>query len=257
MRLHERVWGAEGAPAVICLHGVNAHGGRFHRLAERLAERFRIRALDLRGHGRSGWEAPWTLEAHVDDLRATVTEPSTWIGHSFGGRLVLELAAREPALVQRIVLLDPAIAVPRDIAHARAEDSLREHSFASPEEALAARVGETGLGSLAHTPREFLEEDVREHLAESPDGRFRYRYLSEAVAAAYHEMANDPPPFEALRIQTLLVVGSHSKLVSAGELERYRGALGDLLEVVVAPGGHIVLWDAFEECAAAIEDFLG
>ena len=258
MRLHEHGWGAEGAPPVVCLHGVNAHGRRFRPLAEEhLSERFHVRALDLRGHGRSGWEPPWTIAAHVADLRETVTEAAAWIGHSFGGRLVMELAARDPALVERAVLLDPAIAVPRDIAHARALDELQEHSFASPAEALEARVGGTGLGWLAHAPRELLEEEIREHLVESPDGRFRYRCSSEAVAAAYHEMANDPPPFEALRIPTLLVVGSHSKLVSAGELERYRVALGDLLEVAVVPGGHIVLWDALEEAAAAIESFLG
>ena len=256
MRLHEHAWGAEDAPPVICLHGVNAHGLRYRPLAERLAARFRVRALDLRGHGRSGWEAPWTIEAHVGDLRETVTTPAAWIGHSFGGRLVMELAVRDPALVERAVLLDPAIAVPRDLAQARAHDELQEHSFASPEEALEARIGGTGLGWLAHAPRELLEEDVREHLVESPGGRFRYRYSSEAVAAAYHEMANDPPPFEALRIPTLLVVGSHSKLVSAGELERYRDALGELLQVAIVPGGHIVLWDALEETAAAVESFL-
>lgn len=256
MRLHEHVWGANSAPPAVCLHGVNAHGLRYRPLAERLAARFHVRALDLRGHGRSGWEGPWTIEAHVGDLQETVTEPSTWVGHSFGGRLVMELAAREPALVERAVLLDPAIAVPSEIAYARAADELTEHSFASPEEALEARIGGTGLGLLAHAPRELLAEDVREHLVESPDGRFRYRYSSEAVAAAYQEMANDPPPFEALRIPTLLVVGSHSKLVSAGELERYRAALGDLLEVAVVPGGHIVLWDALDETAAASEAFL-
>ena len=258
MRLYEHVWGVEGAPPVVCLHGVNAHGRRFRALAEgRLAGQFRVRALDLRGHGRSGWEAPWTIEAHVGDLRETVTEPSAWIGHSFGGRLVMELAAREPALVERAVLLDPAIAVPRDLAHARALDELQEQSFASPGEAVEARLAGSGLGWLAHTPRELLEEEVREHLVESPDGRFRYRYSSEAVAAAYHEMANEPPQFEALRIPTLLVIGSHSKLVSAGELERYRAALGDLLEVALVPGGHIVLWDALEETGAAIDAFLG
>jgi lipase len=258
VRLHEHVWAAEDAPPVVCLHGVNAHGLRFRRLVEeRLAGRFRVCALDLRGHGRSGWEPPWTIEAHLGDLRETIAEPATWIGHSFGGRLVMELAAGEPALVERAVLLDPAIAVPADIAQARAAEELQERSFASPAEALEARVAGTGLDALAQASREALEEEVREHLVESPDGRFRYRYSSEAVAAAYHEMANDPPSFEALRIPTLLVVGSHSKLVSAGELERYRAALGDLLEVAVVPGGHIVLWDAFEETAVAIDSFLG
>jgi hypothetical protein len=47
-----------------------------------------------------------------------------------------------------------------------------------------------------------------------------------------------------------------SKIVGAGESELYRAALGDLLEVVVVPGGHVVLWDAYEETAEAVERFL-
>ena len=56
---------------------------------------------------------------------------------------------------------------------------------------------------------------------------------------------------------TLLVAAEHAKLVSAAELVLYRRALGDLLDVTIVPGGHIVLWDAFDETAAAIDDFLG
>ena len=55
---------------------------------------------------------------------------------------------------------------------------------------------------------------------------------------------------------TLLVVADRAKLVSAAELARYQAALGDLLEVVAVPGGHIVLWDAYPETSAAIADFL-
>ena len=62
-----------GAPRLVCLHGVCGHGLRFRRLVEeRLAGRFHVRALDLRGHGRSGWEEPWTIERHVDDVLETV-----------------------------------------------------------------------------------------------------------------------------------------------------------------------------------------
>ena len=91
---------------------------------------------------------------------------------------------------------------------------------------------------------------------QAPDGRFRYRYSDEAIAAAWHEMATPPPSFDRVRVPTLLVLGRLSKLVSGSELEDYRTALGDLLEVVVVPGGHIPLWDAFEETASAIESFL-
>jgi len=96
VRLNEYDWGSPGAPAVVCLHGVCAHGRRFRRLAEEhLADSFHVRALDLRGHGGSGWDEPWTIEAHAADLLETVTEPATWIGHSFGGRLVAEVTAMD------------------------------------------------------------------------------------------------------------------------------------------------------------------
>jgi pimeloyl-ACP methyl ester carboxylesterase len=158
--------------------------------------------------------------------------------------------------VQRAVLLDPALWAPPDFAAARAEEQLAGVSFASPSEAVEARAAGTGLGWLAHTPRETLKEEVREHLVESPDGRYRYRYSGEAVAAAWHEMATAPPGFEAARVPTLLVLGRHSKLVSGGELEAYREGLGDLLEIVVVPGGHNPLWDSFGETAAAVDSFL-
>ena len=58
MRLHVYEWGDPDAPPVVCLHGVTAHGERFMQLAEeRWAEHFHVIAPDLRGHGRSGWDA--------------------------------------------------------------------------------------------------------------------------------------------------------------------------------------------------------
>jgi hypothetical protein len=44
--------------------------------------------------------------------------------------------------------------------------------------------------------------------------------------------------------------------MTAGQAELYRRALGDLLTLKVVPGGHSVLWDAFDETAAAIDAFL-
>ena len=69
-------------------------------------------------------------------------------------------------------------------------------------------------------------------------------------------MASPPPPFAAVRVPTLLVLGERSYLPYDHLLDEHRAALGDLLEVVAVPGGHTVLWDALDETAAAIERFL-
>jgi pimeloyl-ACP methyl ester carboxylesterase len=88
------------------------------------------------------------------------------------------------------------------------------------------------------------------------DGAYRYRYSQAAVVAAYGEMASQPPPFERARVPTLLVLGESSYLPHDHLLEPHREALGDLLEVVVVPGGHTVLWDALDETTAAVAAFL-
>ena len=257
VRLHLHEWGERAAPPLVCLHGVSGHGRRFRRLVEeRLAERFRVLAPDLRGHGRSGWDPPWNLDTHLADLVETVegagVGPASWLGHSFGGRLVLELASRDPGRVERAVLLDPAIQLASQAALARAEAERLEKDFATVEEAIAARIETAPLYS---TPHELLEEEMREHLVPREDGRLRYRYCRSAVVAMYGELA--APPRRPASIPALLVLGARSGLVTEGQVRALRDTLGDLLEVASVPGGHIVLWDAYEETSDAVDSFLG
>ena len=254
LKLHE--WGDRHAPPLVCLHGVAAHGRRFRRLAEeRLARSFRVLAPDLRGHGFSEWEPPWTIATHAADVLETVTaagvEPAAWLGHSFGGRLILELAALAPERIERALLLDPAIDLLPHVGFDLAEDHRRERVFASVEEAIKARLEGTHA-----TPRAFVEEEAREHLVAGRDGRCRWRYCQSAVVSAYGELCTPAPPPETLRVPTLLVHAGEFGLVRDDHLETYATALGDRLTTVAVPGGHMVIWDAYRETADAVERFL-
>ena len=219
MRLHLYEWGDAEAPPLVCLHGVSAHGRRFRRLAEeRLAAHFRVLA---------------------------------WVGHSFGGRLVLELCAQAPERVERAVLLDPAIQILPHVGLDFARDAAVQRTFASEDEAIEAR-----LAPAAPTPREFVEEEAREHLEPAENGRLRWRYCNAAVVTAYSELCTEPPPPSVLQVPTLLVHASQFGLVLPEQLTQYEAQLGDRLEAVAVPGGHIVYWDAYEQTAAALEKFL-
>jgi lipase len=253
-RLAVERWGDPAAARVVCLHGVTGHGRAFALLAEDALDDFHVLAPDLLGHGSSPYEPPWDIAAHVKAIRELVgDEPAMFVGHSFGGRLAFELAARSPELVTRLVLLDPAIFVPPQAALLAAENARKERTYISFGQAVEERFVESQLHS---TPHELVEAELRTHLALDDEGRFRYRYCQSAVVAAYGEMASEPPPFEQARIPTLLVLGEESYLPYDHLLEAHRAALGELLEVVVVPGGHSVLWDAFEETAAAVAGFL-
>jgi lipase len=256
MRLHVHEWGDHRASAVVCLHGVSTHGRRFRRLAEdRLAHRHRVLAPDLRGHGRSTYDAPWNLTTHVEDVLETIAaegvERAAWIGHSFGARLVIELCARAPERIERAVLLDPAIQLLPHVGLNFAEESAKDQHFRSAEDAVAAR-----LLTATRTPREFIEEEAIEHLERCSDGWYRWRYSRAAVVTAYGELCTEPPPPTVLPDPSLLVHASEFGLVREDQLADYVEQLGNRLEVVAVPGGHIVYWDAYEETADAIEKFL-
>ncbi|MGB9112628.1 MAG: alpha/beta fold hydrolase [Acidimicrobiales bacterium] len=255
MRLHTHEWGDRDAPPVVCLHGVGAHGGRFARLASRLPD-FRFVAFDLRGHGRSPFEPPWTIATHLSDVlestEAAGISEAAWLGHSFGGRLVLELAARRAGLIEKLILLDPGIRLRPDIALALADAARIEQVFATESEAVPPRFG----GSLFRTPSEMLADEREEHLEPSPTG-FRWRFSPSAVVAILGELATWPPPPEDLHERVLMILGSDESVVGPRQLERYRRSLRERLDVVHVPGGHVVLWDAFEETLDAVRSFLG
>jgi lipase len=253
MTLALQEWGDPDAPRVVCLHGVRNHGRHFAPLAAALPG-YHVLAPDLLGHGFSTWEPPWDIGAHCAAIVETVgIEPAAFVGHSFGGRLAFVLAARAPERVPKLVLLDPAILLPGHVALAAAENARTDKSYVSFDDLIERRYEESQL-HLA--PRELVVEDLSSHVETGDDGRVRYRYCQSAVVAAYGEMASRPPPFEAVHVPTLLVLGKKSYLPYDHLLDAHRAALGDLLEVVVVPGGHSVLWDAFEETAAAVEAFL-
>lgn len=253
MKLALYEWGEPDDPRVVCLHGVRNHGGHFELLAEALPG-FHVLAPDLLGHGASSYEPPWDIGAHLDAIVETVgAKPAALVGHSFGGRLAFELAARAPKLVGKLVLLDPAIHLPGYVALLAAESARIDKSYVSFDELIERRFDES---QLHRAPRELVVEDLASHVLLDDDGRYRYRYCQSAVVAAYGEMASEPSGFEDVRVPTLLVLGERSYLPYDHLLDAHREALGDLLEVVIVPGGHSVLWDALEETTAAVSAFL-
>jgi lipase len=232
---------------------VTSHGRHFGRLAEALPG-FHVVAPDLLGHGSSPYEPHWSIGDHVDAIVETLgVEPGMLVGHSFGGRLAFELAARFPELAERLVLLDPAILVLPHVALFAAENARKERVYVSFEEGIDRRFEES---QLHRAPRELVVEELASHLVLDDDGRHRYRYCQSAVVAAYGEMASAPPPFESVRVPTLLVLGERSYVPYDHLLEAHQAALGGLLDVRVLPGGHTVLWDALDETIEAVAGFL-
>ena len=99
-----------------------------------------------------------------------------------------------------------------------------------------------------------MAEELPQHMHLGDDGRWRARFARSAVVAAYGEMAK-PPPLDRVAAPTLLIRGGDSEVVPDALVDIVRETMADC-EVVTVPGGHIVMWDAFDETASAILGFL-
>ena len=105
--LHYREQGT-GEPLIL-LHGNGEDGSYFERQMDAFASRFRVIALDTRGHGRSPrGEAPFTIRQFADDLLAFMDgqgiERAHLLGFSDGGNIALAFALAHPERVGKLVL---------------------------------------------------------------------------------------------------------------------------------------------------------
>lgn len=118
VRLAYRAWGEPDAPAVVLLHGIGGGGpGDWDTVAERLADRWRVYAVDQRGHGRSARTSGYTIDLLVADvaglLEALGHKRVALIGHSLGGVVAYLFAARFPERVEALVVEDAGLMYPR------------------------------------------------------------------------------------------------------------------------------------------------
>jgi pimeloyl-ACP methyl ester carboxylesterase len=110
----ELAWGERGqGPPLVLVHGWTGSAHDFTLHTEALSSRRRVLAVDHRGHGHStntGRAESYTIARLAADLEswaeATVGEPFDLLGHSMGGRVVLEFALARPDLVRSLILMD-------------------------------------------------------------------------------------------------------------------------------------------------------
>lgn len=124
-----RAWGPAGAPPLVLLHALGEQSSDWAPVARALSSSWRVYAPDLRGHGASDWNSPYTIEQLTSDLAAFLDalelEQTALGGHSAGAPPAYLYAARHPGRVTRLILEEPAPPWPREPrARARPEGPL-------------------------------------------------------------------------------------------------------------------------------------
>ncbi len=202
-------WGGEGD--LVLLHHANGFcGATLAPIANALSDRYRVVAMDARGHGDStsvrpiGDPNPYDWKRLAADLRAALRDileiaerdrVELAIGHSFGGTLILDSAASEPSLFGKLLLCDPVIVesvVPgEDQSRSRGPDLAtgarkRRDRFSTRAEAFAHF---RSRGLFVNFSPEALALYVGEGIGPTPDGDFALKCKPEVEAAIFSSAA--------------------------------------------------------------------
>lgn len=99
-------------PLLVLIHGITSNSATWDRVLARLARRYTVVAPDLLGHGRSDkLRDDYSVGAHANTMRDLLDElghaQATFVGHSLGGGVAMQIAYQYPERVERLVLVAP------------------------------------------------------------------------------------------------------------------------------------------------------
>jgi pimeloyl-ACP methyl ester carboxylesterase len=250
LTLAAEVWGTPGQRPVLAAHGWLDNAGSFALLAPRLPD-CELVALDLAGHGRSGFRSPdsayniWQdvgdLLAVADDLR---WQKFTLLGHSRGAGISMLFAGAFPERVDKLILLEGGLPLTAEAEEAPAglAEALRESRalrgkagrvFAQRTAAIAERAA--GFSKVTPAAAELL---ARRSLREVAGG-FQWHADQRLKAQSELRLTQDQVRAFARRVTApvLLLFAEHSPFVDRPFYREFPGLFADI-EVGRVPGGH-------------------
>ncbi len=253
VRVHYELAG-EGPPLLL-LAGLASDGASWAPIVDLLAPRFRLILTDHRGSGRTGPLAPFAFEDFADDAAALLDAlhigAANVVGHSMGGMIALDLAARHPARVRRAVFAATgARPEPRAAAMLGALAVARGEGLS---DANYLRLFHPRLFAPAFFARPGADEEAVAAALAYPDRQTAAGNAAQLAATTGLDLS----AYAArISIPTLVLAGSDDLLFPP---ERVRAAFADLPGVrieIMAHAGHALHWDQPEAFAEAVATFL-
>lgn len=214
----------------VFLHGFGGDATQWRNQLQEFSLKNRVIGLDLRGHGHSDHpQSTYSMEELLDDLESAlkilkVEQKIVLVGHSFGGALASEFAARHPDRIDRLILI--------------------------------ATAGEFKLNPIY---RILLKLPYWLHRLIAP---FTKNWLGAPprVMKAWNDNNlskwNGWDIFRDLTVPTLVLRGNRDRLFSRQYFEEVARAIPNAEDINVGASGHMVMLERSQAVNRAIKSFL-
>ncbi len=236
MQLNHKTFG-QGPPLLI-LHGLFGTLDNWQTLGKRWAEHYTVVLIDQRNHGRSPHLDAHSYPLMAEDLKAFMEAnwmyEATLLGHSMGGKTVMQLATTYPDMVEKMVVVDIGpksypggheliIQALNDLPLAKINDRKEADAF------LAERIDDFGV-------RQFLLKN----LTREKSGGYRWKMNLPVLTRDYEAILQNVEAEEIYDGPSLFVRGGKSNYVQDEDLTTIHEHFPAANLVTIPNAGHWV-----------------
>lgn len=256
-----RTWGPRNLPALILVHGGCAHSHWWDFIAPQFSDDFFVVAVDLIGMGDSDHLArhstPYNAALFADQLDSMCEDAriqdAILLGHSMGGRVCLQAAARNPGLFRFLIVADARVRPPERLQPHERMPAIRAHKIYADLETAVERFR---LLPPQACENDFIVEYIARHsLREVDDGwqwKFDRRLIDQDsgpvdMTSQLREVAD----------RMALIYGENSALFNDETLAYMKKVTGDLPPFVALEGAqHHLFLDKPLEFVAQVRQLI-
>lgn len=206
LALYSRVLGT-GKPLLI-LHGLFGSGDNWLTLAKLYALEYEVHLIDARNHGQSPHDPHHTYGLMAADIVHYIQShrlaQAHVVGHSMGGKTLMEILRVNPQLVDKAIVVDIA---PRyyEVHHTTYIEAMRAVSL---DRISSRSEAESILQEHIHSTMEV--QFLMKGLYRTPEGTFAWRFNLEGIASQIHHIGEELRSEKPILSEVLFVKGAKS-----------------------------------------------
>ena len=264
LRFHYIDWGTpigvDGRPTLFLIHGDMRTSRSWDAVARHLCARYRVLALDSRGHGDSDWpDTGYTFAQRVDDLEAFSDiigmRSVVAVAHSTGGVVATLLARRRPDIFARLVLLEPMVVVTESFQRMVSGRSTRpRRTWADKRDMYRYLKAHPMTGKWRD---DVIRDVVERESYQLPDGRLDMKWATASMSWSeregdYLDITGDLSGLG----KPILFIMSDSRADSFELLRPIADSTPDFDLLTIADSGHNMYMDQPAAVAEAVDGFV-
>jgi pimeloyl-ACP methyl ester carboxylesterase len=258
---------AGAGPVVVLIHGITSDSTTWAHVMPGLAKHFTVIAPDLLGHGGSAKPTgDYSLGAHASLVRDILQElghdRATFVGHSLGGGVAMQIAYQFPERCERLILVDSG-GLGREVSLLLRAATLPGAEYVLPiltnRRLLdAGRMVGRAMGAVGLGPGTDLRESARGHatLADRVTREAFLRTVRSVVEPSGQRVDATDRLYLAERAPMLFVWGQHDTLIPVSHAHSAHAQVPSSRLEVFEDSGHFPQLDEPKRFVQVLGDFI-